>query len=391
MPIPGVIEYPTALDTALSLIEVANNGSSTLTANISVGDLLIPVAQPGKFTNSGIGTLTDDLEAPTKIELFVYTSKSGNNLVVPVGGRGQQGTTAQAFSTGQFVEQRPTALHHTALAALLLLLEAKLGIGAGGPGGLAQALLSDAAGSSVWRAITQGDISGLVAALADKVSKSDAALQTIISNLTLSKDSPALTLVDAVGGSGAEFFINRNGGFTNLGRVGQSDLLLNNTNGEYTFGVIPQLPASNPVSANQAVRKQYVDDGLIPFSVSFFDADPSTSSFFVEDRQGMVFPLNMVGGLITHVFIRFHNGSVLTGGDVLTYTFRKRNTGGSSADIANVTLNSSNGGQALWVTDIADVAVAAGDSLTFYMSARTGTTNPRCVTLGVMGTHKRIP
>src|SRR5688572_15778418 len=106
MPTPGVIEYPAALDTALSLIEVANNGSSTLTANISVSDLLIPVAQPGKFTNSGIATLTDDLETPTKIEIFVYTSKSGSNLVVPVGGRGQQGTTAQAFSTGQFVEQR---------------------------------------------------------------------------------------------------------------------------------------------------------------------------------------------------------------------------------------------------------------------------------------------
>jgi hypothetical protein len=105
MPTPGVIEYPAALDTALTLIQAVNNASSTLTAPISVGDLLIPVAQPGKFTDSGIATLTDSLTAPTKIELIVYTSKSSNNLVIPVGGRGAQSSIAQAFSTGHFVEQ----------------------------------------------------------------------------------------------------------------------------------------------------------------------------------------------------------------------------------------------------------------------------------------------
>src|SRR5262245_14282383 len=129
MPTPGVIEYPAALDTALSLIEVNNNASDTLTGNISVSDLLIPVANPGKFPNSGFFTLVDSLTAPTKIEIALYTSKSGSNLVVPPGGRGAQGTTAFAFSTGNFVEQRPTARHHTALRDLLLAIEAKLGIG----------------------------------------------------------------------------------------------------------------------------------------------------------------------------------------------------------------------------------------------------------------------
>jgi hypothetical protein len=54
--VPGVLNYPAALDDAISLIEVANNGSSTLTTNISVSDLLIPVAPPAKFSNSGIVT-----------------------------------------------------------------------------------------------------------------------------------------------------------------------------------------------------------------------------------------------------------------------------------------------------------------------------------------------
>ena len=86
MPNPGEIQYPAAGDTALTLIEVNNNALSTLTAGISVSDLLIPVADPGKFPNSGFVTLVDSLTAPTKIEIVIYTSKSASNLVVPAGG-----------------------------------------------------------------------------------------------------------------------------------------------------------------------------------------------------------------------------------------------------------------------------------------------------------------
>jgi hypothetical protein len=66
MPTPVLIQFPSALDDAVSLIECLNNASSPLTAPISVGDLLIPVAQPGKFSNSGIATLVDDLTTPPK-------------------------------------------------------------------------------------------------------------------------------------------------------------------------------------------------------------------------------------------------------------------------------------------------------------------------------------
>jgi hypothetical protein len=41
-----------------------------------------------------------------------------------------------------------------------------------------------------------------------------------------------------------------------------------------TFNQIPLLPGANLTTDNQAVRKQYVDDTTLPFSVSFFDADP---------------------------------------------------------------------------------------------------------------------
>lgn len=380
MPNPGEIQYPTALDTLLTLIEVANNGSSTLTGNISVSDLLIPVAQPAKFSNSGIATLTDDLEAPTKIEIFLYTSKSGSNLVVPVGGRGAQGTTAQAYSTGNFVEQRPTARHHTVLADLLLLLEAKLGIGANTPGGSAQALLSDAAGASVWRAIAQGDIA---AAIGNLVRKDDAALQTIISNLTLSKDSPSIQLTDSVGGSGSEFLINRNGGATNIGRVGQSDLSLDNTNGVYTFGQIPVLPGSDPTTANQSVRKGYVDSRKTRFSVTAgFILDPSANPPFADPTQLPVWvaPAGLTGGFLSRVgIIRFagtHNG-----GAAISFALVK-----NSATLASIAFDDTNNAAfTAYVNDFADVALSPGEAVWVLVNGRSGTIGERSVSIWFEG------
>lgn len=95
--IPGTINFPASLDDAISLIEANNNASSTLTAGISNSDLSIPVADPAEFSASGFVTLVDDLTSPTKIEIAIYTSKSGSNLIVPSGGRGAQGTTAQSW------------------------------------------------------------------------------------------------------------------------------------------------------------------------------------------------------------------------------------------------------------------------------------------------------
>lgn len=121
--IPGTVNFPVGLDDAISLIQVSNNASSTLTAGINSGDLLIPVADPAEFSASGVVTLVDSLTVPTVIEIAIYTSKSGSDLVVPAGGRGAQGTSAQAWISGSFIEQRPTARHHTVLADGLIAVE----------------------------------------------------------------------------------------------------------------------------------------------------------------------------------------------------------------------------------------------------------------------------
>jgi len=373
---PGVLNYPAALDDAISLIECANNGSSTLTGNIAVSDLLIPVAQPGKFSNSGIATLTDSLTAPTKIEIFIYNGKSGSNLVVPTGGRGQYGTTAQAFSTGNFVEQRPTARHHTALADLLLAIEAKLGIGADAPGAAVEALVSNGAGASIWRALTGADV-------ANVVRKDDATLQTIISDLTLSKDSPAIQLTDSVGGSGSEFLINRNGGSTNIGRVAQSDLSLDNTNGVYTFGQIPVLPGSDPTLANQAARRAYVDSRKTRFSVTAgFILDPSVNPPFGDATQLPVWiaPAGLVGGFISRFgIIRFagsHNGGTAISFGLVV----------NSSTIASVAFDdTNNAGFTVYVNDFADSAISAGNAVWVVVNGRSGTIGERSVSIWFEG------
>lgn len=154
---PSIINFPASLDDAVSLIEATNNASSTLTAGINASALSVPVADPGEFPSSGIVTLTDSLTVPTKLELVIYTSKSGSNLVVPSGGRGAFGTTAQSWLSGEFIELRPLAQHHLTNAAAIQALEAKLGIGAGAAAAN-QILRGIGAGASAWGAMLAADL-----------------------------------------------------------------------------------------------------------------------------------------------------------------------------------------------------------------------------------------
>lgn len=130
MSTPGNINFGTSLDDIVSLVEATNNASTTLTAGINASVLSIPIADPGEFPSSGIITLTDSIApwttTPTKVELVIYTSKSGSNLIVPSGGRGVFGTTAQSWTSGQYVEMRPTAQHHSTIRDSLIAVQTAL-------------------------------------------------------------------------------------------------------------------------------------------------------------------------------------------------------------------------------------------------------------------------
>jgi hypothetical protein len=372
---PGAINFPTALDSVVSLVEVANNATAALTANISVSDLLIPIDQPGKFSNSGIATLTDSLTAPTKIEIFVYTGKSGSNLVVPVGGRGAQGTTAQAFSTGQFVEQRPTARHHTVLADLLRAIEAKLGIGADTPGPAVEALFSNGAGASLWRAIQAADVPNVV--------RSDLATQqTIISNLQMSKDAPSLSLTDTSGPGAGAANLAVDGGFMGFnGAVAAFNFAL--ATGIVQFAQIPLLPPADPTLNEQAVRKAYVDSRKTRFSVTAaFLLDPSVNPPFADATQLPVWvaPVGLTGGFLSRFgVIRF--GGVHNPGTAISFALIQ-----NSSTIATVQFDDTNSaGFTTYVNDFADVPVGGGNAVWVVVNGRSGTIGERSVSIWFEG------
>lgn len=211
---------------------------------------------------------------------------------------------------------------------------------------------------------------------------------TTTGNILISKDSPAITLTDTVGGSGTDFAINFNGGATNIGRSAQADLQLANTTGVYTFGSIPVLPASNPTTANQAVRKQALDDATMPFTYNWFEYDPSVSTTGTEDRPAVnIGPL--ASGLMTGTKIKayYSQGSHTSGGSV-SFTIRRRGPSGF-ADFGPITLDNTNNTINTVYSSSQTIGLQEGDTLSYYISARSGTVSERAVTISVIGTMKR--
>jgi len=121
------------------------------------------------------------------------------------------------------------------------------------------------------------------------------------------------------------------------------------------------------------------------FSIAFFESDPSAGTFNTEDRAAWICPDgNAV--TITKLWVKFTSGSHTPGGSV-TFTIRRRSGAGSFvADIGTVTLdNTNNTIHVVYKNDIGDVALNADDSITYFISARSGTVSERSVALGCYG------
>ena len=115
----GTINYPASLDTAVELIQAANNAADTLFAAIGASDASLQLLDSTEFADSGIVAIGTELAS--------YTAKSGNLLTGLV--RGVEGTTAASHAVGATVSQVITAGSHNVLASAVLALETKLGIG----------------------------------------------------------------------------------------------------------------------------------------------------------------------------------------------------------------------------------------------------------------------
>lgn len=112
----GVTQYPGALDTVKTLVEVANDAVTTLTAPLGIGDTVAQVANTSRFSNSGFAVFESEIAS--------FDGKTPTTLTNLV--RGQQGTVAAGHASGVDVEQMVTARDHNVLAEALIAMQEAL-------------------------------------------------------------------------------------------------------------------------------------------------------------------------------------------------------------------------------------------------------------------------
>src|SRR5262245_11209191 len=160
--------------------------------------------------------------------------------------------------------------------------------------------------------------------------------------------------------------------------------------GVVTFGSIPVGPASDPTTANQYTRKQYIDD-RVHFSFSFPIADPSTAptNNIIPGSVAFISP-DGVNLTLTKGSVYYQTGAHTSGGSV-TFQFQRRtaaSTWTSITNFATLTLdNTNNSVFVVYTNDFADVTLAPGDTLVAFISARSGTITERDVVVSIQGTR----
>lgn len=143
----GVTNFPTALDTAASILDAVNDASSLLAASISSSDTSLTVADASLFPTAGIARIDD--------EFLTWTGKSTNTLTGLV--RGFDGSTAAAHAATADAKMTVAAGYHNVLADALIAIETKLGYGSD-VAAANEALLATGTGQSGWAQITNAYI-----------------------------------------------------------------------------------------------------------------------------------------------------------------------------------------------------------------------------------------
>lgn len=154
MSAPFTLQFPAALDDAMSLGVARNDAGGFLAASIAADATslaLTLLTDADEFGSSGQLTIDD--------EIIYFSSRSGVTFSGLV--RGQEGTTAASHAAGAVVQNDITAAYHSIVSAAIQAIEAKVGIGAATPTA-GKILIGDTvAGASVWRVLVAGDIPDL--------------------------------------------------------------------------------------------------------------------------------------------------------------------------------------------------------------------------------------
>ena len=223
----------------------------------------------------------------------------------------------------------------------------------------------------------------------------DGSPSVFTTNVNITKGTAPQLRLAQTSGTAKNFIVVINGsGELVLGEDGVTNAItVAHTSGVTTFSAIPVGPASNPTTANQLARKQYVDDSTVAFSVTIVtDEDPNTAPGFTEQGRFSWFVPDGNAMTITKLKIKFQNGSHTSGGS-LDYQIRVRDaSGGVITDLGpTATLNNTNNvASAVYTVSVGPFTLTAGHSVTVYRNTLSGTVSERSVSVGFIGTQKRI-
>jgi hypothetical protein len=136
---PGTLNYPTSLDTSVTLFEVANNSTTAISVELSAAGTTATVTSTSTFPTTGAFSVGS--------EIIYYTGKTATTFTGLV--RARQGSAAAIHVVGTLVQGRYTAGHHEAIRSSVISLQTKLGIGSDTPAS-GEFLMGTGAGSSGW-------------------------------------------------------------------------------------------------------------------------------------------------------------------------------------------------------------------------------------------------
>lgn len=174
------------------------------------------------------------------------------------------------------------------------------------------------------------------------------------------------------------------GGDANIGL----DISPKGTGQVFITGSSPlRLPNVTPSNNDDAARKLYVDDKVVPFALGFRIDDPST--FALNSDSAMVairVPAIVPGGaFITKLVILRAGGTHTAGGSV---TFKARIFNGSTIG-AGVSFDDTNNAiNTPYTDDFTDTAISEGNFLLVHITARSGTITETLVNLTLEGYQK---
>jgi hypothetical protein len=210
-------------------------------------------------------------------------------------------------------------------------------------------------------------------------------LVTIVGGLTINNANPSIVFDDT---AGTDAKIDHEASVLRFGTTSVNQVTLDVATGIMNFTQIPTMPTTTPSATNQVVSKNTLDNATLPFTYNWFEFDPSASTTSTEDRPAVnIGPL--ASGLMTGTKIKayYSQGSHTSGGSV-SFTIRRRGPSGFT-DFGPITLDNTNNTINTVYSTNATIGLQEGDTLSYYISARSGTVSERAVTISVIGTMKR--